>query len=128
MTRPHLSVRAFRFAVAGTLATGVHVAVAAVMLKVLLLGPALANGIAFAVATIGSFVVNTTWSFASRMDSARFARFGTVSLIGCGLAMGVAAAAEAAGFGPWAGIAFVVLAVPPVTFVLHNAWTYRQPR
>ena len=125
MNRPHVTVRAFRFAVSGALATGVHVAVAAAMLKLFLLGPAVANGIAFAVATVGSFVVNTTWSFASRMDAARLLRFVVVSLVGCGLAMAVAAIAEAAGFGPWTGIGFVVLLVPPVNFVLHNAWTYR---
>ena len=128
MTQPHITVRAFRFAVSGLLATTVHVAVAAVMLKGLLLEPAFANGIAFAVATVVSFFVNTTWSFASRVGVVPLVRFSAVSLVGCALAMAVAAGADLAGFGPWAGIGFVVLLVPPVTFVLHNAWTYRKVR
>jgi putative flippase GtrA len=128
VTQLHVTVRAFRFAVSGVLATSVHVAIAAAMLKGMLLEPALANGIAFAVATVVSFVANTTWSFASRVGVVPLVRFATVSLVGCALAMAVAACADLAGFGPWAGIGFVVLVVPPVTFVLHNTWTYRKAR
>lgn len=124
-SRPAVTVRALRFAVTGVLMTGLHVAVAAALLTVLSLGAAVSNGIAFAVATVVSFAVNTAWSFSSRMGAATLLRFLAVSLIGCGVSMTVAGAAEAAGFAPWAGIAFVVLVVPPLTFVLHNVWTYR---
>lgn len=123
--RPHITVRALRFAVTGVLMTGVHVAVAAALIGLLSVGGPVANGVAFAVATVGSFVLNTAWSFASRLEAGRLARFASVSLVGCAVAIGVAAAAEAAGFGPWAGIGFVVLSVPPLTFALHNFWTYR---
>ena len=120
-----LWVRLLRFGFTGVLMTGVHVAFAAVLIEGFGHGAAVANGLAFAGATALSFVINTLWSFASRMDARRLLRFLTVSLVGCAVAMTVAGAAQAAGLGHWLGIGLVVLTVPPLTFLLHNFWTYR---
>jgi hypothetical protein len=39
--------------------------------------------------------------------------------------MGLAGAAERAGFNYLVGILLVVCIVPPLTFVAHRCWTYR---
>lgn len=119
-----LLVRVFRFGITGVMVTGVHVLVAGALLGFAGFGGALSNGIAFWVATAVSWVAHTTWSFSSRLSVGRSLRFVTVSLIGCAVAMSVAGAAESAGLPAWAGIVFVVMSVPPLTFVLHNFWTY----
>jgi putative flippase GtrA len=117
--------RAQRFAISGLLVTGLHVLVAAAFLRFVAPRPSIANGLAFAVATLFSYAINTAWSFSGTFDRAGFLRFVSVSIIGCGLAMSVSGLADFYGLSHWIGIAFVVAVVPPVTFLLHTFWTYR---
>jgi putative flippase GtrA len=117
--------QAQRFLVSGVLVTGLHVLVAASVIRFLWLNPMFANGIAFVTATVVSYVINTRWSFSSSFQSRSFVRFCVVSVIGCLLAMGVSGTADAYGWSYWIGIAAVVMVVPPVTFLLHSLWTYR---
>jgi len=124
-SRPHVTVRALRFAVTGVLNTALHVAVAAALILLASASGALANGIAFITATVFSFFVNTYWSFAERFGLGRLARFVAVSCVGCVVTVVVAGAADSAGFGPWVGIGLVVMIVPGLTFLMHNFWTYR---
>ncbi|RJF99360.1 GtrA family protein [Noviherbaspirillum saxi] len=117
--------QAQRFFVSGVLVTGLHVLVAASVIRFLWPNPAYANGIAFVTATVASYLINTRWSFSSSFRSRSFYRFCMVALAGCLLAMGVSGLADAYGWSYWIGIAAVVMVVPPVTFVLHSRWTYR---
>ena len=87
--------------------------------------PARANGLAFAVATLCSYVVNTKWSFAKKLQRHNFFRFIVVALFGLGTTMAVAKAAQAAGLSDYLGIVVVVVVMPPIMFLLHNFWTYR---
>lgn len=116
--------RVLRFGVSGAAATAMHVTVAAV-----LVGRGLslveANTIAFVSATIGSYLLQTLWSFSSRVGARTLARFLVVSAGGVAVTAVVSHAAELAGLGPWLGIAAVICVVPPYTFVAHRSWTYR---
>ena len=114
-----------RFIVTGVLATAIHAVVAIAFMQLVAPAPMLANGCAFAVATVFSYVTNTLWSFSSSIRSRTFLRFLAVSAGGCLLAMGVAGAADRAGWNYLVGILLVVCVVPPVTFVAHRYWTYR---
>ncbi len=114
-----------RFGVTGVLATATHVLVVFLFLRFIAYNPPLANGIAFCVATAGSFVLHSKWSFARPMGGTTFAKFLTVSLLGCALTVIVSAIADAHGYSPAVGVACVVLTVPPLTYVLHRSWTYR---
>jgi putative flippase GtrA len=120
-----LAVRAGRFAVSGMIVTGLHVIIAAGYIHLIRPDPPLANALAFAVATLCSYALNTLWSFSSTPDGGNFRRFALVSLFGCILAATVSGIAEQCGYHFWVGIAFVVLTVPPMTFLLHSCWTYR---
>lgn len=105
--------------------TGLHVIIAAGYIQMVRADPPVANAIAFAAATLCSYALNTLWSFSSAPDGRNFRRFVLVSLLGCALAATVSGLAERSGFHYGVGIAFVVLTVPPMTFLLHSYWTYR---
>ena len=120
-----LSQQARRFAVSGLLATGLHVVIAVSFIHLIHPSPMLANGVAFAMATIFSYLINTLWSFSSRLHGKNLRRFAVVSAFGCLLAVVVSGAAEHYGLPYGLGIVLVVLSVPPSTFLLHSFWTYR---
>ncbi|MBL8510161.1 MAG: GtrA family protein [Betaproteobacteria bacterium] len=84
-----------------------------------------ANAIAFVLATIVSYTVNTLWSFSSNPDRRNMLRFLIVALIGCFLTVAVSAAAQSLGLHYLYGIGLITLIVPPTTFLLHRYWTYR---
>lgn len=117
--------RGVRFAVTGLVVTALHALVAILFINFINPLPPLANGVAFAVATLVSYVINTTWSFSARLHGRTLLRFLLVSVCGFWLAMFVAWAAQIAGFHYLLGIAAVALTIPAFTFVLHNFWTYR---
>ena len=122
---PILRKRAIRFALSGMLVTGLHVLIATAFIQIVLPAPSLANGVAFTVATIFSYIIHTTWSFSSPLHGKNLFRFSLVSFIGLFLAVSISGAADYFGMHYSYGIALVVCIVPPVTFLLHNFWTYR---
>ena len=117
--------RGLRFAVTGVFVTALHALVAVLFIHFISAPPPLANGVAFAVATVVSYVINTTWSFSARLHGRTVVRFLLVSVCGFFLAMFVAWAAQMAGLHYLLGIGAVALTIPAFTFVLHNFWTYR---
>jgi putative flippase GtrA len=117
--------KAQRFAVSGVLVTGLHVVVAAALIRFGSLPPAVANGVAFVFATAFSYTLNTLWSFSSTIRAQNLMRFLLVSTVGCVLAMAVSGMADLYGMHYWIGILGVVATVPPITFLLHSNWTYR---
>ncbi|MBR7196495.1 sugar translocase [Pseudomonas sp. CFBP13508] len=117
--------RGLRFAVTGLFVTALHALVAVLFIRFIAPEPPLANGFAFAVATVVSYLINTAWSFSARLHGRTLLRFLTVSAGGFLLAMLVAWAAQMAGLNYLFGIGAVALTIPAFTFVLHNFWTYR---
>jgi len=87
--------------------------------------PALANGIAFAIATVCSYIANTLWSFTNSLQVRNLYRFFAVSVIGILLAMLVSGLIDSRGFHYGIGILAVAISVPTTTFLLHIFWTYR---
>ena len=121
---PVLTRRALRFAVSGGMSTGVHVLVATLAMH-WLPNPMLANAMAFLVATVGSYLLNTLWSFQSPLHGQNLWRYCWVAVIGLMLTTAIAGLAQQLGFNYLIGIAGVVCIVPPFTFLLHHFWTYR---
>lgn len=109
----------------GLFVTALHAVVAVLFIHFVMPMPPLANGVAFAVATVVSYLINTTWSFSARLHGRTLLRFMMVSAAGFLLAMFVAWAAQFAGLNYLLGIGAVALTLPAFTFVLHNFWTYR---
>jgi putative flippase GtrA len=124
--RPEV-MKLIRFGVSGVLATGLHVAIALSLINGWATSAPLANSVAFAGATVWSYLANTLWSFSSRPDLRNACRFAVVALGGMSLTALVAALAQRAGAAPLVGIGAVVSVVPGFTFVAHRYWTYRRP-
>lgn len=117
--------RATRFGLSGLFATGTHVLCACLLIEVVGVRAVAANGLAFSIATLLSYLLNTFWTFRRRATGANALRFWTVALLGLGLTLLLSGAAEAARLHYFVGILLVIVLVPPLTFVLHSAWTYR---
>ncbi|MES2535663.1 MAG: GtrA family protein [Pseudomonadota bacterium] len=117
--------RAIRFACTGLFVTGVHALIVIMFMRFLMPHPPLANGVAFIGATLISYVINTTWSFSSRLNGKTFSRFVVVSVFGFLLAMLIAWIAQDLGFDYLIGLCAVALTMPPITFFLHNFLTYQ---
>ena len=117
--------RLSRFIVTGLGSTLLHAVVALTLIDDFHSAPPAANGIAFCLATVFSYVVNTLWSFSAYLHGKNLRRFLGVSVIGFFLAMGLAWVAEFLGWPPIAGVGLVVVVVPGLSFLMHNGWTYR---
>jgi len=114
-----------RFAMTGLLITVIHVSIATACLRYLFSTSALANGIAFIISTIISYLINTTWSFSTPLHKKNLFRFGIVSCIGLFFAMTISGTAQYFGLPNAYGVFFVICTVPLLNFLLHNYWTYR---
>jgi putative flippase GtrA len=122
---PFLLRRAIRFALTGIFVTGVHFVIAVMIIELIIPAPPLANGMAFVGAALVSYLINTIWCFSGQLHGRTLLRFIVVSILGFFLAMLVAWIAEEAGLSYILGICAVALTIPPMTFALHNFWTYR---
>jgi putative flippase GtrA len=108
------------------LIAGLHVLMATAFIQIELPAPSLANGVAFVVATIFSYLINTAWSFSITLHERNLIRFCFVSFVGLSFAMTVPGIAQYYGLNYWHGITvFVVYTILPVEILLHNLWTYR---
>jgi putative flippase GtrA len=121
-----LFANACRFAVSGVFVTAMHFAIALLLIERAGTAPAIGNGIAFMIATGVSYVINTTWSFSTQLGTGTLIKFMLVSGAGLVVAASVSWLADQHGLSHIAGIFLVACTVPPVTFMLHRLWTYRQ--
>lgn len=112
------------FSVTGLGATGIHIAVAAALLEFWQQGPVLANGVAFCAANLFSFWANSRWSFSQRPTWQSMRRFFVVSACSGGATLLIAALAQSVWHNHWAGLALVVLLVPPTTYIAHRFYTF----
>jgi putative flippase GtrA len=113
-----------KFGVSGGIATAVHFSVAWAVFSFISPRADIANGLAFAVANVFSYVLHTLWSFSSSMNPQQFVRFMVVSLVGLGISTGIPNLVGSGNF--WVSTGLVLVAVPACSFLLHNFWTYRR--
>lgn len=128
MILQHPVVRqAGRFLATGVFATLIHTATVLVFVALWVPTPSqvTANGVAFVVANVFSYVVNSLWSFSAPLHGMRFLRFLTVSGLGFLGTLVMAYVAELSGLNPLEGVVLVVCTMTPVSFVLHRRWTFR---
>ncbi|MHA6851622.1 GtrA family protein [Ralstonia pseudosolanacearum] len=118
-------VRIFRFGISGGVATGVHVALAMLLITGCSATQVEANGVAFVCANVCSYLLNALWAFSVRPGRDNFLRFFCVSVFGLLLTLAISWAAQKVGANYWTGLAVILATVPPITFVLHRFWTFR---
>lgn len=115
-----------RFAVVGVLLTIVHVVVCILLIEIAGAGSVSANAVAFVVATLLGYVVNTRWSFASPLSRRAFQRYAVVAGSGFVLTVAISALIARLGLPYGAAITLIVTVVPLLSFGLHRFWTYRN--
>lgn len=118
--------RMLRFAVAGAVATGLHVTIAVLLIHAASAPPAVANGIAFCWASIFSYLATTVWTFGVEISPRSGVRFVLTAALSSLLAALVSGIAAARGVPDLLGIFAVVCTVPPFTYFLHRHFTYRS--
>ena len=124
-TRSSLLKRTVRFGATGLFITALHVAIATLFVNYVLHDSSIANGVAFCIATIASYLMHTKWSFSSQVQRKTFVKFMVVSAFGLGLSLGIPLIVNALGFNYIVATLAVVFVLPVTNFVLHNFWTYR---
>lgn len=117
--------RLFSFLLVGVLATAIHVAVAGALIDGAGWRAAFANGVAFCVATLASYSLNSRVTFQQPLSGRTLQRFLTVATAGLALSMAISDGAERAGLHYLVGIALVVSGVPLLSYLAHSRWTYR---
>jgi putative flippase GtrA len=126
MTRVRSTGReAWRFAAVGIGSTVLHIAVASALIEVARYTAGEANGIAFIIATLASYWLNTAWTFQAPLALGSLSRFVLVAAFGLILTIGIASVIEKFGYHYLIGICLVVTIVPALTFCLHTLWTYK---
>lgn len=120
--------RVWRFGVVGVVATLVHVAVGMGLHHGAGTSPLWANGVAFTVAVVVSFLGQTRLTFPeATADRSAFLRFFAVALLGFSLNQLVVWVVTGPFAGPyWIGLAIVVSTVPVVTFLSLRYWALRH--
>lgn len=113
----------------GLATTGVHVGLA-LAARTAGLSPLAANFAGYATAVVFSYFGHALLTFRQHAWKAgQFVRFVVVSLFGLGLNQAIVhVSADRLHLPFWLSLVFVVLGVPPATFLLSKLWAFRQER
>jgi putative flippase GtrA len=125
LTNIQPSRKLIKFGITGIGSTLIHVIVASILISGFTSSTQVGNGVAFIIATVFSYTVNTLWSFSNTINSKNAFRFIVASLLGLGLTILISLIADKAGLHYLLGIAIIVTTVPIYTFLVHSIWTYR---
>ncbi|MDN4054651.1 GtrA family protein [Massilia sp. YIM B02763] len=115
------------FGAIGVANTLLHSATVVAVVESALAGPVPANVAGFAVANTASFFANCRFTFGQPPSWRRYRTFLAVSLLSLALTIGLSALAEALHWHYLAGLLLVLLCGPVLTYMLHKAFTFRQP-
>ena len=77
-----VSAQFIRYCFVGGLNTLVHILVVILLVETVEVSPPPANAIAFFIANLGSYAMNSIWTFQAPMNISRYGRFVVVSLAG----------------------------------------------
>lgn len=117
--------RFLRFCVVGVANTLLHLAVVYTLVEVLGLLPTMANVLAFIVANLFSFLVNSRWTFQQAAGLQRYSRFLVVSLTGLVLSWLCVALAGQLGVHYMLGVIASVGAVAVSGYLLNRRFVFR---
>ena len=115
-----------RYCSVGIVNTLGHVVLVVSMVEVLSVAPPPANTLAFLIANIGSYAMNSRWTFRSQMSVSRYLRFFTISLVGLGITYGCSTAVAHFGLHYLLGVALSVMLVAVTGFVLGRLFVFRD--
>jgi putative flippase GtrA len=122
-----------RFSFIGLLNTGIHFCIALLCIKgfylenhLIIMKPTTANGVAFSMATVFSYFLNTLWSFSSEINHKNLLRYVCVALSGLIVTVLLARLAELIGLSSINGVVLIICTLPFFNFGMHKWWTYQK--
>jgi putative flippase GtrA len=113
-----------KYGLVGLLNTMIHAALLFGSVELLSLGPVTGNLVAFLVANMVSFMMNSYWTFNSSPDVRHYVKFFLSSLFALGLTLGIAWLFQALGLHYGLGFLGVILIVPPLNYLALKRWTF----
>ncbi|WOF77578.1 GtrA family protein [Stutzerimonas kunmingensis] len=112
------------FALIGVANTLVHGAILVVAVEWVALGVTVAHLLAFCVANIFSYLMNSWLTFKAALSPGRYARFFLASLLSLGLTLLLAWMSELYGLHYLLGFILIVVVVPLLSFAVMKFWTF----
>lgn len=119
------------FALIGVANTLVHGAILVVAVEWVALEVTAAHLVAFCVANIFSYLMNSWLTFKAALSLSRYARFFLASLLSLGLTLLLAWGTDIYGLHYLLGFVLIVVVVPLLSFAVMKFWTFahvREPR
>lgn len=123
-----LAGKLLRFGCVGLLATVVHIGIFLFATLVCHIDPSVATAIAFLVALTTSYALNHSWTFQVSGGHRRyFTRYAVIALTGSLLNMAIMfLCTRVLGWSSYAGLAVVVLTIPPLSFLGNFFWGFAR--
>lgn len=112
------------FALIGVANTLVHGAILVVAVEWVALGVTAAHLVAFCVANIFSYLMNSWLTFKATLSPGRYVRFSLASLLSLGLTLLLAWFCDHYGLHYLLGFALIVVVVPLLNFAVMKFWTF----
>ena len=114
-----------RFIFAGSFVTLIYILSGLFLLTFFSISPVVANGFAFVIANLVSYIIHTLWSFSTKFKKNNFFKFYIVSF--CGFLISLIFPAIGQSFNLDKSLAIIVtsITIPLFTFLLHHLWTYK---
>jgi putative flippase GtrA len=119
--------RLIKFTIVGLSIAVFHYSAAVLLVDSVGMHPAPANSIAFLVAALLSYTLQTLWTFESRFSVRNAVRFVVVLLVGVVVSWGTSTVVAALGLPYRVGVIIVLFLIPGLNFLLHHFWTYAEP-
>ena len=123
----HIAVQAGKFVLCGLVSAASYTATIVSLVELAGWHTAAATVVGFTVGTVVSYVLNSLFTFQEELGRSRFARFGTVTLIGLGINIAIVEGAQLVGLHYGFGVFGSLVVAPAFNFLAHRLWTFRDP-
>lgn len=112
------------FSTIGIVNTAIHGVVLMGCVEIWGLAVVLSHLISFSFANIVSFVLNSLYTFHTKISFRRYAKFWVASMISLGLTLSLSWLFNEFGFYYMVGFVVIVIAVPIVSFLVMKFWAF----
>lgn len=116
--------RFVRFACVGVGNTIIHLLAVASLVEFIGVAPPSANTVAFALANVFSYFVNSAWTFRRKISLGAYARFFMVSLVGLAISWGCVFTTEFLGIHYFIGVLVSVFFVAGIGYLLNRCFVF----
>lgn len=115
----------FKYSWVGIGSTLIHLTVASSSIYLFALNATLSNTLAFLIAMIFSYTMNTKWSFQRSVNLNNSQRFFIVSLFSYLVIILISRTFDKWQFPPIYSVGVIALIIPLIGFIAHKFWTFK---